>query len=70
VERHGGERVIVFTHGAVINAYLGTVLGVDGLLRVYPEYTSITIVRGRGVDRSVVCINDTAHLHEVATAPL
>lgn len=66
VERHPDERVVVFSHGAVINAYLGAVLGLGASLPIYPEYTGVSIVRGRGGERRVLCINDTAHLHLAA----
>jgi probable phosphoglycerate mutase len=60
--RHPGERVAVISHGAVINAYLGELLGLAAGLRVYPEYTGVSVVRARQAQRSVGCINDASHL--------
>ncbi len=65
VERHAGHRVVVVCHGGVINAYLGHVLGVSytppGF--VYPNYTSLhRFAASRSGVRSVVTVNETAHL--------
>lgn len=62
---HGGERVAAVCHGGVINSYAGDVLGldVDGPGFFYPNYTSITrIAASRSGVRSIVTINETAHL--------
>ena len=50
-------------HGAVINLYLGHVLGLARLLWFEPNYASISRVRAsRDGVRSVVSLNETAHL--------
>jgi 2,3-bisphosphoglycerate-dependent phosphoglycerate mutase len=60
---HPGENVAVVCHGAVINAYLGDVIGTPRLLWFEPGYTSISrvFVSRTGI-RSVVSVNDSAHL--------
>lgn len=64
VEAHGGQRIAVVCHGGVINTYLCHVLGLAhprGFF--YPNYTSINrVAAARGGARSVVTINETAHL--------
>jgi broad specificity phosphatase PhoE len=69
VARYPGRRVVAVIHGAAILAYLAAVLGIAERLPVYPEYTGISIIRGRGERRVVVSINDTAHLHQPASTP-
>jgi probable phosphoglycerate mutase len=63
IARHPGRRVVVTTHGGVINVFLAHVLGIDRLLWFHPEYTSISRVHAsRNGARSVGTINETAHL--------
>jgi 2,3-bisphosphoglycerate-dependent phosphoglycerate mutase len=60
---HPGRRVAVVCHGAVINVYLGDVIGTDRLLWFEPHYTSISrVVISRGGIRSVRSVNEAAHL--------
>jgi len=64
VRDHPGERVVVVTHGGVVNVYLAHVLGIDRLLWFHPEYTSVSRVHAaRTGERSVATLNETAHLH-------
>lgn len=64
VEAHPGRRVAVFTHAGTVNVYLGHVLGLDRLLWFYPGYASISrVAASRTGARSVVSVNETAHLH-------
>ncbi|MDJ0769920.1 MAG: histidine phosphatase family protein [Ilumatobacter sp.] len=62
---HAGDTVAVVCHGGVINLFLATVLGI-GEERTgffYPNYTSINrVAASRSGVRSVVTINETAHL--------
>ena len=64
VDAHSGQRVAVLCHGGVINSYLAHVLGLPlshGFF--YPNYTSIhRIAASRGGHRSVITVNETAHL--------
>ena len=64
IDDHPGHRVAVTCHGGVVNAYLAHVLDLPisaGFF--YPNYTSIhRVAASRGGVRSVVTINETAHL--------
>jgi probable phosphoglycerate mutase len=64
VARFPGRRVVVVTHGGVINVFLAHVLGIDRLLWFHPEYTSVSRVQAaRTGERSVATLNETAHLY-------
>jgi probable phosphoglycerate mutase len=64
VERFPGRRVVVVTHGGVLNVFLSHVLGTETLLFFHPEYTSISRVHvARLGQRSVASLNETAHLY-------
>lgn len=61
VERHAGQTVVVVTHGGVINAYVGHVVGVDTPLWFEPRYAAITRVAAQtrgGNLRSLVTLNE------------
>lgn len=60
---HPGKRVAVVCHGAVINVYLGDVIGTPRLLWFEPHYTSVSrvIVSRTGI-RTVRSVNEAAHL--------
>jgi probable phosphoglycerate mutase len=61
--RHPGQRIVAVSHGAAIMAYLTEVLHLEtGQLRMYPYYTSISIVRALGDRRMVGALGDVAHL--------
>jgi len=64
INAHSGQRVAVSCHGGVINSYLAHVLGLpisQGFF--YPNYTSIhRIAASRSGHRSVITVNETAHL--------
>lgn len=63
VERFRGQRVVVVTHGGVLNVYLAHVVGTEQLLWFHPEYTSISrVVAARTGQRSLATLNETAHL--------
>ena len=62
-QRHPGQRVVAVGHGAALIAYLTDVLHLEpGQLRVYPYYTSISVVRALGEHRMVGALGDVAHL--------
>ena len=64
IARFSGQRVVVVTHGGVINVFLAHVLGIDQLLWFHPEYTSVSRVHAaRTGERSVATVNETAHLY-------
>jgi len=59
-----GGRVLAVCHGGVCNLMLAIVAGLDRQLWFEPGYTSISrIVASRRGVRSVVSINETAHLY-------
>jgi probable phosphoglycerate mutase len=69
IARFPGRTVAVIAHGGVINVYLAHVLGLVASLWFHPEYTSISRVRAaRTGERSLVSLNDTAHLVAVGRA--
>lgn len=64
IERHPGCRIAVTCHGGVVNAYLAHVLDLPaGRDFFYPNYTSIhRVAASRRGHRSIVTVNETAHL--------
>jgi broad specificity phosphatase PhoE len=61
-KRHIGERVLIFAHGGVINAYVAEVLGLERDFFFPCANTSITIVRASADVRVLYVMNDIAHL--------
>lgn len=59
-----GKRVLVFCHGAVINAYAAVVLGLDKEFFFPCANTSITVIRVNTDTRVLYVMNDIAHLIE------
>ena len=63
IERFPGGRVAAVCHGGVINVYLAVLLGLERHLWFEPGYTSISrVAAARTGERSVVTLNETAHL--------
>jgi 2,3-bisphosphoglycerate-dependent phosphoglycerate mutase len=64
IDAHSGQRIAISCHGGVINAYLSHVLGLPvGAGFFYPRYTSIhRIAASRGGVKSIITMNETAHL--------
>ncbi len=64
VAAHRAERVAVVCHGGVINSWAGSVLGLDEpFFFLDAGYTSISrFLVARSGERSVVSLNETAHL--------
>lgn len=60
--QHQGERVLVFCHGGVINAYLAEALGLEKDFFFPAANTSISVVRVNSQQRVVYVVNDLAHL--------
>jgi probable phosphoglycerate mutase len=64
IASHPRQTVAAVCHGGVINAYISHILRVeDPTGFFYPNYTSIhRIAAARGGQRTVLAINETAHL--------
>jgi broad specificity phosphatase PhoE len=63
VATHPGRRVIVVSHAASIIACLTDALHLEpGRLRLFPYYTSVSVMRVLGDVRMVGTIGDVAHL--------
>jgi 2,3-bisphosphoglycerate-dependent phosphoglycerate mutase len=59
---HIGQRVLIFCHGGVINAYAAEVLGLDKEFFFPCANTSITFVRASNAHRVLYTLNDISHL--------
>jgi len=67
VAAHPGGRIVMVTHGIAILTYLGDILRLTpGTLRLFPDFTSISVVRIKGDRRMAGSLCDTAHLEPVA----
>ena len=63
IDKNAGRRIAVVCHGGVINAWAAQVLGLQPQLFFDPRYTSINrFMAARSGERSVVSLNETAHL--------
>lgn len=60
--RHIGQRILIFAHGGVINAYAAEVLGLDKEFFFPSANTSLTVVRVSARKRVLYVLNDVAHL--------
>ncbi|HZR43309.1 MAG TPA: histidine phosphatase family protein [Ktedonobacteraceae bacterium] len=59
---HIGQRVLIFCHGGVINAYAAEVLGLDKEFFFPCANTSVTLVRANNAHRVLYTLNDVSHL--------
>ena len=60
---HPGGRIVMVSHGIAILTYLCDVLRLTpGTLRLFPEFTSISVVRLKGDRRMAGSLCDSAHL--------
>jgi probable phosphoglycerate mutase len=67
VAAHPGGRIVMVTHGIAILTYLCDILRLTpGTLRLFPDFTSISVVRVKGDRRMVGSVCDTAHLEPLA----
>lgn len=63
IGRHRGHRIVVVCHGGVINTWAARVLGIVPTLFFNPDYTSVNrFMAASSGERSVVSLNETAHL--------
>lgn len=63
IVRHRGDRIAVVCHGGVINAWATTTLGIGPRMFFNPDYTSINrFMAASSGERSIVSLNETAHL--------
>jgi 2,3-bisphosphoglycerate-dependent phosphoglycerate mutase len=60
--QHTGERVLVFVHGGVINAYVAEVLGLERDFFFPAANTSVTVIRVNAAQRVLYILNDISHL--------
>jgi broad specificity phosphatase PhoE len=60
--KHIGERVLIFAHGGVVNAYAAEVIGLEKEFFFPAANTSITVVRVSGKKRVLFILNDGAHI--------
>ena len=66
IKRAGHGALIIVTHGGVINAYLGHVMGIDQDMFFLPDNASISTVLAEGTSRRVKFLNDVRHLTDPA----
>jgi probable phosphoglycerate mutase len=66
ISRIGSGTALVCTHGGVINAYLGHVLGVDQDMFFLPDNTSFNTVLAAQDRREIRFLNDVRHLTDPA----
>jgi probable phosphoglycerate mutase len=59
---HQGERVLIFAHGGVINAYVAEALGLEKDFFFPAANTSISVIRVNSERRVLYVLNDLAHL--------
>jgi len=68
IARHPGERVVAFCHGSVVNVFAASVLGLADAAFLEAASASVHRFRiARSGLRSVVCLNETAHLGPLET---
>lgn len=60
--RHIGQRVLIFAHGGVVNAYAAETLGLERDFFYPAANTSITVVRVAGKQRVLFILNDIGHI--------
>ncbi len=68
--RHAGQRIAVFSHGGVINAYLAMTLGMERDFFFPVVNTSINVVRVKDGVRVLLGLNDICHLRDAGLVRL
>ena len=59
-----GKQVAVVCHGGIINTFAANILGIDKHLFFPPEYTGINRFMIGGGHRTIICLNESAHLRD------
>lgn len=63
IAAHRGQRVVVVSHGTVINAFIGSFIKADKLVFHHPAYTGVSIVMAStSGHRELSRLNDSTHL--------
>ncbi|MDT7549307.1 MAG: hypothetical protein QOE84_1701 [Actinomycetota bacterium] len=62
IAAHPGQRVVVATHGGVINQYVGDFLGTSDDMFTTPPHASVTRVRAKHDRRVLLSLNEHQHL--------
>lgn len=71
IAAHPGQRVVIVTHGSVINAFVGDVLGASRPVVPHPAHTGVTrVLAARSGRRELRCLNDSSHLRLPWRAPV
>jgi broad specificity phosphatase PhoE len=63
LEDFAGQHIVLVSHGGVINAFLGDILGIEEDMFFLPNHCSISTVAIKGDVRRVHSINERQHLH-------
>ncbi|HEV2582156.1 MAG TPA: histidine phosphatase family protein [Ktedonobacteraceae bacterium] len=61
-QQHIGQRVLIFAHGGVVNAYAAETLGLEREFFFPAANTAITVMRVAGKQRVLFTLNDVGHL--------
>jgi broad specificity phosphatase PhoE len=62
IDAHPGGRILIVSHGGVINAYIADLLGLDEDLFFLPHHCSITEAAVREDIRRLRSINEHRHI--------
>lgn len=63
VADYAEQHIVLVSHGGVINAFLGSILGIEDDMFFLPNHCSITTVAIKGDVRRVHSVNERQHLH-------
>lgn len=63
VADHQGLHIVLVSHGGVINAVIGSILGIEEDMFFLPNHCSISTVWVKGDVRRVHSVNERQHLH-------
>jgi probable phosphoglycerate mutase len=63
IEDFAGQHIVLVSHGGVINAIVGAILGITEDMFFLPNHCSITTVWIKGEVRRVHSVNERQHLH-------